>query len=59
MNPRQPGITDEMYRFTLLLISGLEQVDKKNADKGSILVFLPGIYEIGRLRTFLMDHREA
>lgn len=54
----RPGISDEMYKLAVMLISNMKTIDKNN-ENGSILVFLPGIYEIGILRTLLMEHREA
>lgn len=41
-----------MYRLTLRLIKNLEKESHKSA---SILIFLPGIFEIGRLHTTLTE----
>lgn len=60
MNLKEPNIPEEMYRFTLLLISTFKEIDRKNHDiDGSVLIFLPGIFEIGRLRSHLVEHPEA
>lgn len=53
VNLKEPNIPEEMYKFTLMLISTFKN------DKGSILVFLPGIFEIGRLRSHLVEHADA
>lgn len=58
MNLKDPNIPEEMYKFTLLLISSFKGIDK-NRDNGSVLIFLPGIFEIGRLRSHLAEHRDA
>lgn len=55
MSYDHPGISDDMYRLTLRVIKNLD----KGADKSaSILIFLPGIYEIGRLHTILSEYLE-
>ncbi|XP_055302653.1 probable ATP-dependent RNA helicase spindle-E [Sitodiplosis mosellana] len=57
---KQPGITDEMYKLALLLITNIKGIDRET-DTGlsSILIFLPGIYEIGRFRTKLMEYAQS
>lgn len=57
-----PGISDDMYKLALTLIKNAKTMDTStNAEAGlpSILVFLPGIYEIGRMRTYLTDYAES
>lgn len=45
-----------MLKLTLRLIKNLDKISKISA---SILVFLPGIYEIGRLHTMLQNFAET
>lgn len=49
-----------MYKLAFYLITSIKGIDRES-DIGlpSILVFLPGIYEIGRFRTILMAHAES
>lgn len=60
INWKQPGISDEMFKLALLLITNIKGIDR-DCDIGlsSILIFLPGIYEIGRLRTILMEYAKS
>lgn len=55
-----PGISDDMYKLALALMRSAKGIDKTpDAEAGSILVFLPGIYEIGRMRTVITDYLEG
>lgn len=58
IDQRNPGISDEMYKLAVMLVAHMKDVDKKD-ENGSVLIFLPGIFEIGRLRTLLMEHQDA
>lgn len=56
----QAGISDEMYQLALKLIRNLKGICPEQDNKlSSILVFLPGIYEIGRLRNILVEYIES
>lgn len=53
---QMPGISDEMYVLAAKLIHRMDLMDERDGLLyPSVLVFLPGIYEIGRLRTALTD----
>lgn len=53
----QPGISDEMYKVAFNLIRNMRTIcPEPDENLSSILVFLPGIYEIGRLRNILHEH---
>lgn len=57
INWQQPNISDEMYKVALYLISKMKTIcPETDENLSSILVFLPGIYEIGRLRNILTDY---
>lgn len=57
INWQQPNISEEMYKVALYLISKMKTICPEPDDNlSSILVFLPGIFEIGRLRNILVDH---
>lgn len=52
----KPAITDDMYNIVRSLIRKikfLEIEENSHQTYGSILIFLPGIFEIGRLYTIL------
>lgn len=53
---RSPGISEDMFKLTLKVIRNLDKESNKSA---SILIFLPGIYEIGRLHTILQNFSET
>lgn len=58
----KPGISDDMYQIVRTLIRKIGNLEvEENAYNhcdtlGSILIFLPGIYEIGRLYAMLTDY---
>lgn len=58
----KPTITDELYQIARTLVRNIGSLenDEYNStatySRGSILIFLPGIYEIGRLYTILSDY---
>lgn len=56
MSYEHPGISEEMYKIALTLIRNIEKESDKSA---SILMFLPGIFEIGRMHTVLTDYAET
>lgn len=52
----KPSITDDMYQIVRTLIRKISVLEiEENAYQtcGSILIFVPGIHEIGRLYTIL------
>ncbi|XP_039757557.1 probable ATP-dependent RNA helicase spindle-E [Pararge aegeria] len=58
----EPVILPEMYHLVIKLVNAFEQIDKKEeytdrseANLPSVLIFLPGIYEIEELYACLMD----
>lgn len=53
---RNPGISDDMLKLTLKVIKNIDETSKTSA---SILIFLPGIYEIGRLHTILQNFSDT
>ncbi|XP_055295310.1 probable ATP-dependent RNA helicase spindle-E [Sitodiplosis mosellana] len=56
----QPGISDEMYKVAFYLIKRMKTICKETDDNlSSILVFLPGIYEIGRMRNILYEYTQS
>lgn len=60
INWKQPGISDEMFKVALLIIQKMKHFDNEcEINSSSILVFLPGIYEIGRFRNILMEYAES
>ncbi|XP_031619138.1 probable ATP-dependent RNA helicase spindle-E [Contarinia nasturtii] len=60
LNFKQPGISDGMYKIAQMLVRNLKNIDKDpEIHLSAVLIFLPGIYEIGRFRTLLMDCPEA
>lgn len=57
----KPSITEELYQIVRMLIRRIgvlesEEHHDNQFAHGSILIFLPGIYEIGRLYTILSDY---
>lgn len=55
----KPSITDDMYQIVRTLIrkiSVLEIEENNYQTCGSILIFLPGIFEISRLYTILDEY---
>ncbi|XP_031618969.1 probable ATP-dependent RNA helicase spindle-E [Contarinia nasturtii] len=59
----QPGISDDMYKLVLTIIRRINVVcpepDDRSLKLSSILIFLPGIYEIGQMRNFLTEFAET
>lgn len=59
VNYDEPGISDEMYKIALKLLVVCQQFDKVDEEseeysyKPSILIFLPGIYEIDHMANTL------
>lgn len=57
----EPGIHDELYSIAVNLINHLERIDAEESSmfqhgiaKPTVLVFLPGMLEINRMRSELM-----
>lgn len=48
INPREPGISNEMYAFATQLL--LLILRSRKGEKHNILIFLPGLHEIERLQ---------
>lgn len=50
-----PDIKEPLYKSIPKLVSVLNEFDDDVVHLPSVLVFLPGIYEIGRMNTFLKE----
>lgn len=53
----KPGISEDMYKLATRVMKGIEK-DKNIPKTSSILIFLPGIYEIGKLHTMINKYIE-
>lgn len=56
LNWDTPGISEHLYRSTLKIIRSFEDMDREEQILPSILIFLPGIYEIGCMHTALKEY---
>lgn len=58
---KKPGISDDMFKYAVKLITRIGHLDDADENDdgppGTILVFLPGIHEIGQLSNLLTEHK--
>lgn len=54
----KPQITKAGYDTAISLVKGFSDIEKGNDNKASVLIFLPGIFEIEEMHR-LMEHTMA
>lgn len=62
-----PGISEDMYRLAVSLIQNMKAISSdpnayepdESSKLSSVLIFLPGIYEIGQMRNYLIEHIQS
>lgn len=66
MKPDGPDITKKGYITAVRILTALDKMDKRDAEqkktklvKGSVLVFLPGLYEIEEMKRHLDSMNES
>ena len=52
---KYPSMNKELYESVALTLEEILQRNKKNSDKSSILIFMPGLAEIEQLSEFIRD----